>query len=379
MLWTVAVVVVARDFIPTAPQLSFDLPTARVVGVYLVFTALLAVLGPILPGRTYEGSVLADGSRLLYKCNGLIVTLFVVALLAAGTFLRVFDPAWIANHFSSLFLTANLFAVGLSAYLFVMGRLARSNHRLAPSLWWDFVMGSELNPFVLGVNVKFFSYRPAMAGWLLVNLSFLCKQYQLVGYVTTRMALYQGMTAWYILDYFVNEPKMLSTWDIMAEKFGLMLVWGDYVFIVFAFSIQNFFLVDDRTPISPALVLVSLACFALGFVVFRGANSQKHCFKRDPSATIWGKPAVAVGGKLLVSGFWGLARHMNYTGDLLLALSFCLPCGFTSSLPYFYLIYLLLLTVHREQRDEERCSHKYKQLWDAYCRHVPYRMVPFIY
>jgi hypothetical protein len=33
---------------------------------------------------------------------------------------------------------------------------------------------------------------------------------------------------------------------------------------------------------------------------------------------------------LLLSGFWGLSRHMNYLGDLMLSLAYCLTCGFTN-------------------------------------------------
>ncbi|KAI6697919.1 hypothetical protein NL676_018038 [Syzygium grande] len=46
----------------------------------------------------------------------------------------------------------------------------------------------------------------------------------------------------------------------------------------------------------------------LRYTVFREANKQKHVFKRNPKAR-------------------GIARHCNYFGDLLLALSFSLPCG----------------------------------------------------
>lgn len=99
----------------------------------------------------------------------------------------------------------------------------------------------------------------------------------------------------------------------------------------------------------------------------------------NPSAPIWGKPPEVIGGRLLVSGYWGVARHLNYTGDLLLALSYCLPCGRTSPLAYFYFFYLLLLTIHREKRDDERCAAKYKTVWDEYCQRVPYRMVPLVY
>ena len=35
-----------------------------------------------------------------------------------------------------------------------------------------------------------------------------------------------------------------STWDIIAEKYGLMLLWGDYVFIPFTFTMQNWYLVN---------------------------------------------------------------------------------------------------------------------------------------
>jgi hypothetical protein len=37
-----------------------------------------------------------------------------------------------------------------------------------------------------------------------------------------------------------------------------------------------------------------------------------------------------VDGKLLVSGWWGIARKINYTGDLCLAYSFALTCGFST-------------------------------------------------
>jgi Delta14-sterol reductase len=39
-------------------------------------------------------------------------------------------------------------------------------------------------------------------------------------------------------------------------------------------------------------------------MVFRGANKQKHEFKKNPKALIWGKPPKLVGGKLLASGYW---------------------------------------------------------------------------
>lgn len=48
-------------------------------------------------------------------------------------------------------------------------------------------------------------------------------------------------------------------------------------------------------------------------------------------------------------------------------------------IPYIYFLYLLLLLIHRDMRDEQRCARKYGALWEEYCRRVPYRLVPYIY
>ena len=176
------------------------------------------------------------------------------------------------------------------------------------------------------------------------------------------MWAYQLVTGIYVLDYFWNEEKMLTTWDIISEEFGHMLVFGDYVFIPFAFSVQCHYLLDyaDYASIWHALPVVFL--YFIGYYIFRTSNSQKNQFKTHPSNEIWGKKPETIGGKLLVSGFWGLGRHMNYTGDLIMAVAYCLPCG--SQLGgYFYAFYLFTLLTHRAYRDDSKCRQKYKTLW----------------
>ena len=80
--------------------------------------------------------------------------------------------------------------------------------------------------------------------------------------------------------------------------------------------------------------------------IFRSANSEKDAFRRDPdginSAHLEWMPTKR-GTKLLVSGWWGMARKINYTGDWLVTLSWCMLCGFDSPIPYFQAIYFLIL------------------------------------
>lgn len=46
-------------------------------GVVLGYLAVLALLGAILPGPTIAGALLADKTRLHYKCNGDDSLLFI--------------------------------------------------------------------------------------------------------------------------------------------------------------------------------------------------------------------------------------------------------------------------------------------------------------
>lgn len=51
----------------------------------------------------------------------------------------------------------------------------------------------------------------------------------------------------------------------------------------------------------------------------------------------------------------------------------------SSVVPYFYPIYLLILLIWRERRDEARCAEKYKDVWAEYRKLVPYRILPYVY
>jgi delta14-sterol reductase/lamin-B receptor len=203
------------------------------------------------------------------------------------------------------------------------------------------------------------------------------------GGITTPMILVCLFQFWYVADYFLHEEAILTTWDIRHENFGWMLCWGDMVWVPFTYTVQAYYLVEHTHELphwgTAAIVLLNVA----GYVIFRGANLQKHRFRRNPNRPIWGRPAkfisTAHGPLLLASGWWGLSRHMNYFGDLLMGLAWCLPCLFESPLPYFYVIYSTVLLVHRERRDNAMCAMRYGKDWEAYCARVPYRIVPGVY
>jgi protein-S-isoprenylcysteine O-methyltransferase Ste14 len=84
--------------------------------------------------------------------------------------------------------------------------------------------------------------------------------------------------------------------------------------------------------------------------------------------------------KLLFRGFWGLSRHINYLGEILMATGLSLSLGYPDSLgPWLYPLYYVALLTSRQAKDDKRCADKYGELWTAYCQKVPYRIVPYLY
>lgn len=324
-----------------------------------------------------------DGTRLHYRCNGLLTLLLLIGLLGIGSEMKILSPTVISDRGLELLSVTFIFSVLVTLLLYASGCRSRNqSSSLKPHVtgnlihdWW---FGIQLNPQFLGIDLKFIFVRAGMMGWLLINLSLIAKTVQ-DGSLSKSMILYQLFCGLYVLDYFVHEEYMTSTWDIIAERLGFMLVYGDLVWIPFTFSIQGWWLLSNKVELTTAAVIANCLVFIIGYMVFRGANKQKHIFKKDPKALIWGLPPKVIGGKLLASGYWGIARHCNYLGDLLLALSFSLPCGISSPIPYFYPIYLLILLIWRERRDEARCASKYREIWAEYCRLVPYRILPYVY
>ncbi|KAJ7523549.1 hypothetical protein O6H91_18G053900 [Diphasiastrum complanatum] len=340
-------------------------PSSSMCLLLVGYLSFLIIAELVLPGKRILGVILPDNTRIVYRCTGFSSTILLLALLGIGA------------KFLGLPLTVSwwLLASGYTS----KSKTSSLKPHVTGSILHDWWFGVQLNPQLLGLDFKFFWIRAGMMGWLLINLSIAAQQIQLHGNLSLSMLLYQSFVAIYVLDYFWFEEYMTSTWDIIAEKFGFMLVFGDLVWIPFTFSIQGWWLLKHTVDLTVFAAILNIIVFIFGYTIFRGSNRQKHLFKKDPKALIWGQPAKTIGGKLLVSGYWGIARHCNYLGDLLLALSFSLPCGTISMVPYFYPIYLLVLLIWRERRDEAKCKEKYKGVWMEYCKVVHWRIFPGIY
>jgi len=372
------------------------LPSCTSREIYRVWYCLVMIIGwflcqvvlqQYLPADMVEGTLLRTNKRLLYRING-HETFWVTVLL-----LPVFGIQLEYGYdiYSELALGTILFSSVLSLYLYISSFMGEDKLLAEPGssghVVYDFFMGRELNPRPFGNGCtfdwkEFCELRPGLLGWVVLNLSMALKQYGELGYVTGSMILINLFQGFYVWDALYNEKAILTTMDITTDGFGFMLVFGDLAWVPFMYSIQARYLVYHDPHLQPLSLFAIVSLHFFGYWIFRSANGQKHDFRSNPDATHLQHLKFLQtkrGTKLLISGWWGWARKINYTGDWIMGLSWCLLCGMDSIVPYFYAIYFAILLLHRSVRDDLACEKKYGEDWVEYKKHVRFRFVPGLF
>ncbi|ESX01446.1 hypothetical protein KL918_004189 [Ogataea parapolymorpha] len=362
---------------------------------YLVWFFGLALLDLIVPGYYKKGTTLRDGTHLTYLINGKELSLLLCGALAARALYtrgNVPELQFIYDNFLPLMVVSWEFSLILSTFVYLCSYfpLRRPNgagtyERIlaeggnSKNVVFDWFIGRELNPRIGPWDIKLFcELRPGMLLWLLIDLSCVQKQYLETGTVANSLLFVVAMQSFYIFDGVLNEEGVLSMMDITTDGFGFMLAFGDLCWVPFTYSLQARYLSLRPVHLSSAAFSGVVAIMAIGYYIFHSSNSQKSKFRQGLLPHMKSIKTER-GTSLLVEGWWGLSQHINYFGDLLIALSWCLPTGFGTPLTYFYVIYFAFLLLHRQKRDEHKCRTKYGKSWTEYEKLVPYKIVPYVY
>ena len=185
-----------------------------------------------------------------------------------------------------------------------------------------------------------------------------------------------------------------ATIDIMHDRAGFYTQWGTMVWVPMAYTLPTLYAAHSLHSLDPNWCMVCFACenmrgkyrqmevvlstFAAQLVLVFGivmtvlnydvdAHRQAVRNHGPENVLLWRQPVqVGVacplytgflhrfaqvlrdnrGRFLLVSGWWSVARHINYFFELMLAYSWGM-CSGLAVLPYFYAIFLTGLLIHR--------------------------------
>lgn len=380
---------------PAQVLAKLPLPSWQAAAMLLGWLAFQLLLLRTLPGKTHLGTITPRGNRPEYRLNG--VAAFGVTHFAwfIATGLGWFSGAVIYDHFGELLITSSLLALIGCTVLYCKGLYAPSSSDAGGTgrFFWDFYWGTELHPRAFGVELKqLINCRFAMMGWSIILLSYAAAQVEQHGQLSTGMLVCVGLQVVYIFKFFVWEGGYFNSLDIMHDRFGFYICWGVCGWLPIVYTIAGLYLVAHPTDLgtlgTALLFAVGLAAIAINY----SADEQRQRVRAtNGETTIWGRqpelieatyvPADGQPRKnlLLVSGWWGVARHFHYLPELGLAIAWSAPVGFDRLLPWFYVIFLSILLTHRAVRDDSRCARKYGQAWDEYRRRVPWRMLPGVF
>ena len=345
--------------------------------------AVITVLHLAVPARHVDGYVIDPSTQrpYRYRLNGLVVYALTIGLwaLACSRGWLAWDFFW-TTRWEGL---AGACALGLVFTLAIVLPAPPTGKGLAADLF----LGRIENPQWLGgpIDAKMWLY---LVGATMLGLNlYSFAMHQRLAFPedpSPGVLLYAALFSFFLCEYLFFERVHLYTYDFFAERVGFKLGWGCLVFYPYFYVVGLWAVGDLPNPHpSVAMLVVAAICFFGGWSLARGANMQKFAFKRDPSAPFLGMiPEVVTDGerRLLVSGFWGLSRHINYLGEIGMATGLTLALGYPSHwATWLYPLYYVGLLVPRQRDDDARCAAKYGALWTQYEKRVRWRIVPGIY
>mmetsp|Transcript_19755 Transcript_19755/g.27161 ORF Transcript_19755/g.27161 Transcript_19755/m.27161 type:complete len:384 (+) Transcript_19755:449-1600(+) len=377
-----------------------------VITIYATTTALHY----LLPAKSVSGYCCDCDSfkPLQYRLNGVFVLFSIIVLyllLPQKVQTSLYDHYWVN------LIAANVIGLSFSTLLFFNGgkeKYARcvtidqlkdastiqDADTLKRSWITTFFLGQVWNPRYFGIDIKMLLYLLGAVALQLNILSCVITHLQINnGHASNAIITYTICFTWFVFEYLMGEEVHLYTYDLFAEKMGFKLAWGCLVFYPFFYPIGAYSLVNNTAQygdISVSLSLCIVGVFVSGWVITRGANMQKFAYRTNPTQKtfLFGLiPQTTIPGtRILCSGWWGVARHFNYSGEIIQALALSLPgliIGPTiwqRCLPLLYPVYYIVLFVSRQMDDDEVCRRKYGDVcWDQYTKMVPYRILPGVW
>ncbi|KAK3946044.1 C-24(28) sterol reductase [Diplogelasinospora grovesii] len=377
-------------------------PHAKAWIMYWSFLVFEAILYCTLPGVWAYGKPLLheNGRQLKYFCNAYLSFYTTIALAAGLHFTGVFKLYTIIDEFGPLLTVAIIsgWIVAVVAYISAFARGA--THRMTGHHIYDFFMGAELNPRMFGIlDFKmFFEVRLPWFILFLLSCGTAARQWEQNGYVS-------GEVGFLLMAHFLyanacgkGEELIVTTWDMYYEKWGFMLVFWNMAGVPLSYCHCTIFLANhhpDEYRWNRYVLVFLYASYLFVYWVWDSCNSQKNRFramergtliKRNtfpqlPWQTLQNPKTIETGqgDKILVDGWYGLARKVHYACDAYFAICWGLITGFSSPFPWFYPVFFCCMITHRALRDIQRCREKYGEAWLEYERRVPYLFIPYVF
>jgi delta14-sterol reductase len=348
----------------------------------LVAYVVITLLHVAIPSKRRTGYVKSDvtGEVLKYRTNGRYVLVASILLWFALGYFRLVPYVWLYET-RWLGLIGAL-VIGLAFAFYIVLKYPSTGKSFLADLWFGRAKDVQVKDGL--VDAKVWLYLVGAVMLQLNVLSFAAYHLAHAASINPGFLLGCAMLTWFCIEYLIFERVHLWTYDFIAERVGFKLGFGCLAFYPYFYTVALWFTADLPNPHLPvSLTILFGALFLCGWVLTRGANMQKYLFKTAPDRNfLWITPETLSDGNhtLLVNGFWGASRHINYLGEIIQAVAISLAAGYFGIWEvWLYPIYYVALFVSRQADDDKVCRAKYGELWDEYTMKIRYKIIPRLY
>ncbi|XP_046978050.1 delta(14)-sterol reductase TM7SF2 [Vanessa cardui] len=264
---------------------------------------------------------------------------------------------------------------------------------------YDLFMGRQIHCYFLKVNVKLWLSRISNISTLILAILIFKhgfsielieidsiswhKIMEILDKVQVKPTLlvFSTMQIVYALYFIMGEKKIITTFYWQSEGLGYLQIVSSALY-PFYFTTISKYVADIDLQLSSNILIAACMLYLLGLIIMLISNNIKYEFRINPlqpSLTHLDSMPTFHGKKLLVSNLWGILRHPNYTGDIMIHIALALPGILTrnviATVPALVTIFVFL---HRAWRDHNRCRRRYGAAWQRYCKRVPSVVIPKI-
>ena len=370
---------------------------------FLAVFNTLALLIYWWPGETKCGPLTATGHLPEYVDNGVAHCALFSGLYAGGAYLGWYDFGVLFDVFGPTVGALNAFGLVFCVFLYFKGLhspCTKDSGTSGGGFVFDYYWGMELYPRICGVDVKkFVNCRFSMTFWQLAGACYTYRSYTTHGKLDPGLFLAAVSQYVYLVKFFVWEIGYMRSIDIIVDRAGFYETWGCIVWVPTVYTLHSRICVTSPSQLSWPVALAIFGVGIAGVGLNYWADNQRMTFReKKGDCLVWGRKPVYIEAKyvtvdkatgvlqehdslLLASGWWGQARHLQYSFELTAAWSWGLLANpaVNGPLPLFYAVFLTILLIHRAIRDEEKCLKKYGAYYEDYMARVKYRIVPGVY
>lgn len=367
---------------PTNWTPKLDLCVSVVYIAWLLGQLILYVLDV---GEVIPGPVLRQGKRLNYRLNGFFAMVVNILVFLFAT-LCGFRVAVIFEKITEVVTIACLIQFLISfILLFTQKTENLPNYNINPvvnrgNILEDWLVGRSISPRIGFLDLKFVFARTGMIALVLFNFSVMAKYYEDNKTTNYTLLLAIGMALVYTADNLYHESSIVFIRE-MREGCGItLLIYMIGISVEYGLVVSYVATTKHELPLYCLLLIAVI--FLLGYWTYRSSNNEKSHYRANPDDPIFKEYetiTTASDKHLLVSGWWGMSRHPNYLGDIVIHVAMSFAAGFTNGLPHLNAALITSMLLYRERMDYDECKDKYGDDWDRYCHRVKWRVIPYIY